>query len=42
MDSYFTENIIKAEKKGVEVYAYTCEITLEGTEISRRIPINLE
>jgi sugar fermentation stimulation protein A len=42
MDPYFTENIIKAEKKGVEVYAYTCEITLEGTEISKRIPINLE
>jgi len=42
MDPDFTENIRNATEKGVEVYAYTCEISLNGTRIVKRIPVNLE
>ncbi len=42
MDPLFTENIRKAVGKGVEAYAYTCEINLNGTKIVKRVPVNLE
>jgi sugar fermentation stimulation protein A len=42
MDPNFTENIRKAVEKGVECYAYTCEINLNDAKIVRRIPVNLE
>ncbi|MCW4012896.1 MAG: DNA/RNA nuclease SfsA [Candidatus Bathyarchaeota archaeon] len=42
MDPLFTENLRKAVENGVEAYAYTCNITLEGTTIGRRVPVNLE
>ena len=42
MDPLFTHNIRKAVKNGVEVYAYTCKITLEETTIEKRVPVNLE
>jgi sugar fermentation stimulation protein A len=42
MDPKFTENIRRAVQNGVEAYAYTCHISLEGTTITKRIPVNLE
>jgi len=41
MDPEFAENLKKAVQGGVEAYAYTCSITLEGTNIQKRIPISL-
>lgn len=42
MDPEFAENLKKAVKSGVEAYAYTCNITLEDTNIANRVPISLE
>lgn len=42
MDPEFTENIRNAVQSGVEAYAYTCEISLSGVEIKKRVPVNLE
>ena len=42
MDPQFTENIRKAAQKGVEAYAYTCDINLPGVNIKKRVPVNLE
>lgn len=42
MDPEFTENLRKAVKNGVEAYAYTCNINLDGTTIKKRVPVNLE
>ena len=42
MDPQFTENIRKAIQKGVEAYAYTCDINLSGVEIRKRVSLNLE
>ena len=41
-DPEFTQNIKKAFKKGVEVYAYTCKISLEEATLKKRISINLD
>jgi sugar fermentation stimulation protein A len=42
MDPNFTYAIKQAVEKGVEVYAYTCKITLDDILIHERIPVNLE
>jgi sugar fermentation stimulation protein A len=42
MDPDFTHAIKKAIEKGVEAYAYTCNITLDDIQIRERIPVNLE
>ena len=41
-DPKFAQNIKKAIKKGVEAYAYTCKVSLEGVTLSKRISINLD
>jgi len=42
MDPDFTESIRKAVQRGVEAYAYTCDIKLSRIEIKKRVPVNLE
>jgi sugar fermentation stimulation protein A len=42
MDPEFTQAIKNAVENGVEAYAYTCNITLEDTKITKRVPVNLE
>ena len=41
MDPDFTKNLRNAVEKGVEAYAYICTITLEETNILKRVPISL-
>jgi sugar fermentation stimulation protein A len=42
MDPDFTYALKQAVEKGVEAYAYTCNITLDDIQIRERVPINLE
>ena len=42
MDPDFTENIKKAAEKGVEPYAFICDISLTDAKIAKRVPVNLE
>ena len=42
MDLDFTQSIRKAVQSGVEAYAYTCDISLRGVELKKRVPVNLE
>lgn len=42
MDPDFTTNIRKAVEKGVEAYAFICEISLNGTKIVKQVPVNLK
>lgn len=40
-DPVFAETIREAERKGVEVYAYSSNVTLEGITIKKRVQVNL-
>ena len=40
-DPDFAANLREAEKKGVEVYAYTSRVTLEGVFLGNKVPIDL-
>ncbi|MCW4050238.1 MAG: DNA/RNA nuclease SfsA [Candidatus Bathyarchaeota archaeon] len=42
MDPIFAEALRNAGRKGVEIYAYTSEITFIGASIRDRIPVNLD
>ena len=41
-DPEFAANLTLAQKQGVEVYIYTCEINLQGVRYTGRIPIQEE
>lgn len=41
-DPVFGLNLREAFQKGVEVYAYNSEVTLEGVSIKRRVPVLLD
>ena len=41
-DPEFAANLRDARMRGVEVYAYTSEVTLEGVSIKERVPVILE
>lgn len=41
IDSAFSEAISKASESGVNIYARTCEITLEGMYLSSPIPVDI-
>jgi len=42
MDPEFTNSLRKAVKKGVEAYAFVCDINLDTVSIKKRVPINLD
>ena len=42
MDPDFSESLRKAVENGVEAYAYTCNINLDGASIQKRVPVKLE
>jgi sugar fermentation stimulation protein A len=41
MDPDFSDALAHAVAAGVKAYAYRCQVTLEGVELSERIPITL-
>ena len=41
-DPEFTGNLREAHRRGVEVYAYTSEVTLEGVFVKEKVPVILE
>ena len=41
-DPVFAANLRLAQKQGVEVYVYTCEINLNGVRYTGRIPMQEE
>ncbi len=42
MDPEFTHALRNAVEKGVEAYAFTCDINLDTVSIVKRVPINLD
>ena len=40
-DEVFSETLRRVSEQGVEVYAYTCKISLDEAKIERKIPIKL-
>lgn len=42
MDATFAKTLMLAQSKGVEVYVYTCEVSLQGVRYTGRIPIQEE
>lgn len=42
MDPNFTNSLRNAVEKGVEAYAFTCDINLDTVSIKKRVPINLD
>lgn len=40
-DILFTNNLIKADKSGIRIYAYTCIMTKWGIQLKERIPVIL-
>jgi DNA-binding sugar fermentation-stimulating protein len=41
MDLEFTASLRNAVEKGVEAYAFICDINLDTVSILKRVPINL-
>ena len=42
MDPGFCDALVAAASAGVQVYAYRCDVSLEGVRIAGRIPVSLE
>jgi sugar fermentation stimulation protein A len=42
MDPGFSDALVAAASAGVQVYAYRCDVSLEGVRIAGRIPVSLE
>lgn len=42
VDPRFSEALKTAVERGVEAYAYTCEVSLSSIELDRRLPMELE
>ncbi|HEX9915469.1 MAG TPA: DNA/RNA nuclease SfsA [Candidatus Bathyarchaeia archaeon] len=42
MDPGFRDALVAAASAGVQVYAYRCDVSLEGVRIAGRIPVSLE
>jgi len=42
IDPFFAESLIHAEQAGVRLLAYTCKLSLEGIQLDRPIPVELD
>ncbi|MED4054415.1 DNA/RNA nuclease SfsA [Niallia taxi] len=42
IDPFFAQCLEQAEKAGVRLMAYTCDMSLEGIQLSRSIPVQLD
>ena len=40
-DPDFCDALLEASSKGVEVYAYTCDVNLNSIEIDKKVPVEL-
>lgn len=41
-DKIFTENLGKAYKKGVKVFAYSCKLSKDKVQLIKKIPVNIK